>query len=64
MYGFIRIGESTYQMQEVGTREMDELLKTGDSMEWPLRFDKKRRIYPPLRDGWEPFFQEKNPKDK
>lgn len=59
MYGFIRIGLSTYQMQEVDPSEMDALLKQGDSMLWPLRFDSGKRIYPIPEAHWEPFYYDK-----
>jgi hypothetical protein len=57
MVGFIRIGESgPYQMMEITVKEMDALLKEGDSMHWPLRFDSRKRIYPAPPEGAEPFF--------
>jgi hypothetical protein len=60
LYGFIRVGLSTYQMQEVDPSEMDELLKAGDSMLWPLRFDRNKRIFPVPREGdWDVFFYDK-----
>ena len=59
MYGFIRIGLSTYQMQEVEPAEMDALVKKGDSMLWPLRFDRNKRIFPAPREDWEPFYYDK-----
>ncbi len=59
MYGFIRIGLSTYQMQEVEPEEMDELIKRGDTMLWPLRFDRKKRIFPAPEAHWEPFYYDK-----
>lgn len=59
MYGFIRIGLSTYQMTEVTPEEMDVLIEGGDPATWPLRFDSRKRIYPAPRDDWEPFYYDK-----
>ena len=60
MYGFIRIGLSTYQMQEVEPAEMDALIGKGDSMLWPIRFDSRKRIFPiPHHGDWEVFYREK-----
>lgn len=59
--GFVLISNATYQMTEIEPSEMDELSKEGDSQLWPLRFDSKKRIWPP-RDprgqGWQPFYYE------
>jgi hypothetical protein len=59
MYGFIKIGLSTYQMQEVDPADMDSLLEHGDSMLWPLRFDSKKRIYPAPEADWELFYYDR-----
>jgi hypothetical protein len=57
MKGFIRIGSGgPYQMMEITVREMDALLKKGDTQLWPLRFDKRKRIYPAPPEGSEPVF--------
>jgi hypothetical protein len=57
--GFVIISNATYQMTEIEPSEMGELSKEGDSQLWPLRFDSKKRIWPP-RDtrgqDWEPFY--------
>lgn len=57
MYGFICIDLSTYQMQ-VTPEEMDALLREGDPVTWPLRFDSRKRIYPAPGDDWEPFYRQ------
>lgn len=57
MKGFVRLGLSTYQMLEISAPEMDALIASGgDSWQWPLRFDDRRRVWPPPRDGWEVFY--------
>jgi hypothetical protein len=46
-------------MFEVMPAEMDALIKQGDSMLWPLRFDSKKRIFPAPEADWEPFYYDK-----
>lgn len=62
MKGFVRIGLTTYQMQEIEPEEMDRLKKDGDSQLWPLRFDRNQRVHPvPWEHDVEIWFYE-NPK--
>jgi hypothetical protein len=58
MKGFIVIGLSTYQMMEIEPSEMDALIKKGDSMLWPFRFDRNKRIFPVPPDDCEPIYYE------
>jgi hypothetical protein len=57
MNGFITLGTSTYQMVEVTEAEMDKLISNGgDSQEWPLRYDRRRRVWPRPPAKSEVFF--------
>ena len=57
MKGFVHIGNSTYQMQEVSAKEMDALVNSGgDSWQWPLRFDEQKRVWPKPQEGREVFY--------
>jgi hypothetical protein len=59
MKAFVRIGLSTYQMQQITREEMDALIAAnGDSWQWPLRFDDQKRVWPPPHDEWEAMFVE------
>lgn len=51
MKGFVTIGLSLYQMDEISCEEMDALLaKGGDPHGGPLQFDAKRRVWPKPRE--------------
>ena len=61
MKGFV---VTPYQMAEIEPSEMDRLIGSGgDSQEWPLRFDRKKRIWPPKDErgqDWNAFYYEDN----